>query len=199
MVVICGVDSSSGKGLFSAFKENGMTIPSIGIMEFVASAHENDDEIPECVLDDDIQTYWFSREYQPFFTLNFGKNKVSLKGFTIHGITHPYTIAFNISGSNNGHGWELIKEYSDVGEYLHSKSFTFLFDQMSSFYNQIKLQSISSKNKDGIKSSYSFGMSTLEVYGVFASYQNFLCTQVKCNQFNYHPLIMILIYHLSEH
>ena len=125
--------------------------------------------------------------------MNFGNNKVSLSGFSIHGISHPYTTAFNISGSTNGESWDLIEVYSDLGEELRNKIKTFQFNELTNLYNQIKIQGITSYEEDIGEISYSFGMRELEIYGVFISSLYFPKLICICSNFNFYIFIKLLI------
>ena len=180
MPIISAANTDTWKGLFWALKEKGYNLPSKDIMIFETSQLSDSSFIPENVLNNDIQTYWASTEYNPYFTMNFGKNKVSLSGFTIYGIANPYTIAFNISGSNNGYDWHLIKEYTNLGEKLYGKQYTFKFNELTDLFHYIKIQSIYSKFLNGEITSSLFGMYDLEIYGVFISHNYFVCLKSLC-------------------
>ena len=176
MLVISSLDANNAEsGLISKLKEKGFRIPSNKYLSFQTSISD-EDHIPENVIDNSLDTHWYSNESYPFFTLNFGNNKVSLKGFRIHGIYKPVTISFNISGSNDGSEWELIETYENLGDSLNATQETFEFMESTNLYNSIKFQSILSKWDSG-PFDYGFGMYELELFGIFATYHYFLHTQ----------------------
>ena len=190
--IVCLTDfDDPWNGLIYTLIENGNKIPSNDVLSFKTSKI-SDNNIPENVLDDNLKTFWGSWEIDPYSILNFGNNKVSLSGFSIYGITNPYTTAFNISGSIHGESWDLIEEYHNLGDELHEKSKTFQFDELTNLYNQIKIQSISSLTVNG-EIHPAFGMRELEIYGVFISslyFQKLICV---CSNFNLYNFLKLLI------
>ena len=197
--MISAINHETGKGLFSYFKANGYQIPSNRLMVFDTSPIGNESNVPSNVLDNNTQTYWDSAEYTPYFTLDFRRNKVALKGFSIHGINNPYTIAFNISGSNNGNECKLIKEYNkeDLGDDLFDKNKLFTFEELTDFYHYIKIQSILSLYKNNSVQTHLstiFGMRELEIFGVFLPSHFFVKTICDCSYAHaFTPYIFIFL------
>ena len=179
------------KGLIYTLKRKGYIIPSNNILSFQTSIIA-DGLIPEYVFDNNTKTHCYTREDKPYFILNFGNNKVLLSGFSLYGTTNPYTTAFNILGSTNGENWDVIKEYKDLGEELRTKSKTFLFDELTSLYNQIKIQSISSYNVYYGETPNCFGIAELEIYGVFVSSHYFFRSSCIINS-HYNLFLISLI------
>ena len=165
--IIADKEENSIVGLFQTFQSKGFSLPDSRLFHVETSPiHEGN--YLENVFDYNGITFWYSRSYQPYFRVNFGQNKVSLSSFYIYGISNPYTIALNISGSNNGKDWTLIEEYPDLGEQLHSQPKLFTLNEQTELYSQIKLQSIKSKSeRSGNEHELYFGIRDLEFYGVF--------------------------------
>ena len=186
---------NSDKGLFNKLKEKGYILPSDDVLIFETSQLSQSNRLPQCVLENSTNSFWGSQEKEPYFTMDFGKNKVSLTEFKIYGIINPYTTAFNISGSNDGSEWDLIKKYTDLGTALYNRTETFQFTELTNPYKLIKIQSIESQ-MNGEKSLYGFGMFALEIYGVYFSPHYIICTQninanINCFYFLIYQMIII--------
>ena len=121
-------------------------------------------------------------------------NKVSLKSIEIFGIHNPYTIAFNISGSNNDIQWDLIETYDNLGEELYAKSILFSFSGYTNLYRYIKVQSIKS-NRDKVESEIGFGMFEIELYGIFIPRNTLTyCTKLPQNKHEINSFIFVMLY-----
>ena len=82
------------------------------------------------------------------------------------GISTPYTIAFKVTGSNNGRDWTPIDAYYNLKEGLKDTQKTFQLQQYSDLFSYIKFQSLLAQTEDGIRQNSSFGIRELDLYGV---------------------------------